>query len=1213
MKVFDTMAVPLSDAFLIEASAGTGKTYTITSLFLRLVLKGSPVQSILVVTFTEAATAELRERIRSRLRAALTALDDGDSDDAFLSQVVKSATGQEKQQWRVKLLAALSGFDEAAIWTIHGFCLRVLQDHAFESGTFYDAELVTDQQSLFDQVAADFWSLEMATLPAPWNRYLQQKKITPAHLASLVNKTAGHSRLVVLPDSVETGLGVADFMRLFAGARDVWHRDKDDILNLLDTHPGVNKKSYTQKNRQRWARGVDEYLAPAEPTHFPEGTDIDKFSQARLLEFHGKIKKEVPEPRHPFFEVCDALCWYAETWLAHFQQRFLRFSRDRLERHKKEKGIFFFDDLIHHLEKALDGPGGRILADRIRSQYQAALIDEFQDTDQSQYRIFRAIFQNSSSPFFLIGDPKQSIYAFRGADIFAYLQASTDAKDRRGTLTVNWRSDPGLVQAVNTIFERAPGAFGFEAVRHHTITPSQGRRNAFLRGEKPVPAFEILVLKSSDIRQAFPISKAEAHEIIPDRVAAHISRLLAEASLEVEEQTKPLGPGDVAVLVRSNRQAGLVQVALRQYGIPSVLSGSDSVFESLEAVDLWRVLQAVASPGNDTRIRGALATSLFGFSAKDMDALRHDDVRWGQWVERFRDWHRLWQTDGFMSMMEKVFDFQPGPDGPPLLLGLLSRVGGERQVTNFKHLAELLHGVWMTEKLGMAGMMRWFDRQRTEGRQDSDAHELRLESDAAAVQLVTIHKSKGLEYPVVVAPYLWDGWLHAKNDKLLMFHEKAFDHRLCLNLGPNPEPCHRQAALWEEMAENMRLLYVALTRARHYCAVVWGPVKDFDTSALGYVFHGPGRVTDYVSAQAHLGALDLTAMENDLALLAAASNGSISVSPLTDEAGVPFQPREDVQSHLFCRARRRVLRRQWRFESYSHLVSQVESKGPVDEFDRDRVLKQSISEEIHELIGFGASPLIPLVNFEQGATAGSFFHSIYEHIDFTLPNSDELASVVEEKLPAFGFDAGLWRDSVRQAVSNTLTCALDAGDPFLCLNRIPRDQRLNELEFVFPVAKTKAAGPGSVTPAHLAEIIARHGGPGIPKGYAAKIERLSFPPFQGFLKGFIDLVFCHQGRWHIVDYKSNYLGPSYEDYATAKILSAMADHHYFLQYLFYVTALHRYLSCRIEGYDYESHMGKVFYLFIRGMSPKAAPGFGVFQDRPSRALIEGLSGLFGDE
>ena len=1212
MRALDPATVPLTAKFLIEASAGTGKTYTITSLFLRLILEGYGVNAILVVTFTEAATAELRERIRRRLREALVVIDKGQSDDPFFQKVVLAGSEEEKTIKRRKLLAALSGFDEAAIWTIHGFCQRALRDHAFESGALYDAELVTDRQPLLDQVAADFWGRHVTNLAGPWLAYLQDKNITPTRMTDLLRLALGHPTLALLPEETPADLTEAAFYAHYQQAKQIWARDREDILGLLATHPTVNRRSFSRPNRARWAKEVDTYLAPEKPVEFPDDRGISKFRQSVLLAYHEKLGKEVPPPVHPFFECCDALCRYPEAWYVDFQKQLFGFARQHLQSQKRSQGIYFFDDLIHELETALTGPGGLLLAQRIRHQFTAALIDEFQDTDQSQYRIFETIFQKSRCPFFLIGDPKQSIYAFRGADIFAYLQASKDTKGRGGTLTVNWRSDPGLVHAVNTLFQRAPSAFGFKEVGFYPVTTGEDRRDAFFLKGRPFSPLHFLFLGGDPEQTRSPIPKEWAHQQIPDRVAAHISTLIADGALGEGDRRRAIGPGDIAVLVRSNRQAAAMQTALRQLGIPSVLSGSDSVFSSIEAFELGQVLQAVADPGNDVKLRNALSTDLFGLTAPELVVLQEDDVLWGEWVERFRDWHHIWQTDGFIAMMEGLFYCRLSADAPPLLLRLLSHFGGERQVTNFKHLAELLHGVWTNEKQGMAGMLRWFEKQCSEGRRDTEAHELRLESDAKAVQLVTIHKSKGLEYPVVVAPFLWDGRLHSQSGALPVFHDPAAGYRLSMDLRSEPDAANRTSALWEETAENMRLLYVALTRARHHCAVVWGPIKDCDTSALGFLLHGPGGAADYAAMQAHLKALDPTVMENDLAALGAESKGTIAVTDLKAVPGNFYRATEETSPSLTHRQMHRAIQRQWRFESYSHLVSRAAPFLPDDELGRDMDPHSREGDMGDSRIPTPmlADAPIPLADFEQGATAGSFFHSIYENIDFTVPTRENLTPIVQEKLMAYGYDPDVWLDRVCDALGQTLTCSLDAKMPELSLSRIETKDRLNELEFVFPVTSRDGRAGEAVEPKDIASVVKKYSGTALPKGYANALAALSFVPMSGFLKGFIDLVFCFQGRWYIVDYKSNFLGANLNEYRNDHVAQAMAEHHYFLQYYLYVTALHRYLSYRLPDYDYDIHMGKVYYLFIRGMTGDAAPGFSVFQDRPSRALIEGLSGIF---
>ncbi|MBW2366916.1 MAG: exodeoxyribonuclease V subunit beta [Deltaproteobacteria bacterium] len=1222
MRAFDPAGVSLADRFLIEASAGTGKTYTITSLFIRLVLAGYPVSDILVVTFTEAATAELKHRIRSRLHEALAALRQGNCEDAFLHQVLGNSDAQKAQAVR-QVTAALSSFDEAAIWTIHGFCRRVLQEHAFESGAVYDMELVADQLPLYQEVAADLWAGTTSSLPAPWIRLLQDKLLNPARLVPFLTRILGRPDFKLIPDSQVPVFDPLVFEKIYDSARAIWAADQKEIKTLLTSHPGINRQSYNKRNLPNWLSATEDYLSMPNPARFPDdNAGIARFSQSRLLDFHNRMKKDPPQPRHRFFEAVDDLCRYSGRWLIAFQRQLIDDARQILSRRKQDLGVVFFDDLIGDLDRALQGPAGEHLAAGIRSRFAAALIDEFQDTDLLQYRIFNRIFQGGSRPFFLIGDPKQSIYAFRGADIFAYFKAARDTGDRVGTLDVNWRSDPSLIGAVNTLFGRVANPFLFPQVRFSPVKARTDAVNAITREGKKTAALQVLFLSRQDAKVQAPalISKGWINENLPGKTAAEISDLLTGDARIEDPSPRLVAPKDVAVLVRTNRQARLMQSALRELAIPSVISGADSVFESTEAFELWQVLGAAADP-SDIGIRNALQTQLFGLPACDIDVLGRDDRAWTSWVIQFRNWHRLWHSDGFMPMISDVFSGQTDTSTTPRLPALLRRVDGRRQVTNFQHLAELLHGAALDDRLGMAGLMQWFQRRRSGDGPASDTHELRLESDEQTVRLVTIHKSKGLEYPVVFLPYLWEGDRPLHHDSGLSFHDPADGFRPTLDLGSEKRDSHEPLARQEANAENCRLLYVALTRARHHCVVVWGAVKGFETSSLFYLLHNNGETAgDFGEPATTLSDVDIA---KDLSTLADESNGTIAVRALSVKSGQAYEPTAESGQSLACRKQRRTLEPGWRVASYSHLVSSATAPqlAPEPGQDHDQTVEARRPEPEKSAL---QGPLVPLAEFERSAGAGTFFHTLLEHIDFQETDASRVSDLVDRNLASHGFETGRWHEPVLTALSDIVSCGLDRStgldrtsgldrkNPELSLDRICVNNRLNELEFIFPVAHGKdTPAQRPVTGRQLVALFQQYCEPGIPQSYQKALSRLTLPSIQGYFKGFIDLVFVHQGRWYVIDYKSNFLGARLTDYGPDHLAAAMCDHHYILQYHLYVTAVHKYLSGRIEDYNYETHFGKVYYLFLRGMSPSAGPGSGVFQDRPPEKLIRELSNLLG--
>lgn len=1205
---FNPATAPLSGTRLIEASAGTGKTYTLASLYLRLVLAGYKVDQILVVTFTEAATAELRDRIRARLREALAAVNHGKSDDPFLTRLLESADeNPDRADWRLRV--ALSGFDEAAIFTIHAFCRRMLVENAFESNIIFDPELVTDSGPLYEEIVSDFWALETYGAPTWVVRFLEQNKLSPTSLTPLVRQVAAQPDRKLLPEHT-AAMAFDEFQKLYGEARQIWRTQKDEIVHILETDRGINRRSYSKKNLPRWLADVGAYFESEDiPSTIPD-VAVDKFTQRRIAD---KAPKNQTPPRHPFFMACEALRSFPERWLLAFKFRLLEYARRELRDRKTERSIQFFDDLIHQLKSAVDGLGGKGLARRIRERFTAALIDEFQDTDQAQYHIFKRIYTGTDVPFFLIGDPKQSIYAFRGADIFAYLKAVHDTRGRTHSLAVNWRSDPTLLKAVNALFSRVDHPFIYHDIAFSQVAPRVGARDLLYCGGLKATPMRVLFVprKGMGLRDDKVINKTDFKRLIPQLVASDISRLLSGDTVIDGQAEEKVHPGHIAVLVRTNLQARQAQAALRQLGIPSVLASAESVFKSNEALDLLRTLRAVADPADTFRVRAALSTDLFGLTGFELLHLTEDDRQWEIWANYFRDWHRLWQSGGFIQMLQKVFAFRPGDRTQPLLTTLLELTDGERRVTNIQHLAELLHEAVRNHHLGTQGLLRWFGRQLADDRPSSEAFELRLESDERAVQLITIHKAKGLEYPVVYIPYAWQGTPMRKPAPPVSFHDPDKDFAPICDLGSEQLAAHARLAREEETAENMRLLYVALTRARHQSTVIWGAAKDARFSPLGRLLYTAQENTDPLQAGKQIADLSDEEIRIILDTLATDSNGAIGIETTAEQAGVHFIPERPEPATLEKRNRQRELKRQWRQVSFSGLVSEraVGTSHAQDRVhDYDIAATASIPAVEQETDGtIKNTPQIVLHDFDRGPRAGNFFHAVYENLDFHGQSAEGLAGCVNQELAAFSYDPKRWIKPVSQAVSDTLVCPLDADVPALRLDRIPMRQRFNELEFVFPVAQDATSSRTPVTASSLTEAVAAAN---IPPGYTQKLHALGFVPVNGFMKGFIDLVFEFEGRWHIIDYKSNFLGERYRDYSPGALENAMAEHHYYLQYHIYTVALHRYLARRLSGYDYDRHFGGVYYLFIRGMSPEVGAGCGIYRDRPAKKVIEDLSTLF---
>ncbi|MBU2631481.1 MAG: exodeoxyribonuclease V subunit beta, partial [Proteobacteria bacterium] len=1029
-----------------------------------------------------------------------------------------------------------------------------------------------DRSLFLRQVSFDFFMGHVNNLDPLFLSYLARRQITPQSF------TASFGLVVSIPGIVCKPFPVV-FEQFFDSYRQTIKKIKDILLNrageiseLVLNHNGIDKRSYSKKNVPAWLEisrleleknGVNTLFKMTE-----NGDALYKFAKTRIAL---KTKPGWVPPEHEFFNLCDQLSLFYEGFennVIHLKLKFLAFFNTRLDAIKKTNGISFFDDLVNDLAQALEKEDAHHLKKAVRQTYAACLIDEFQDTDPRQYDIFSKIFSSQGTPFFMIGDPKQAIYAFRGGDIFAYLKASKES-EQRFTLEKNYRSSPLLVKAINEIFSSRLNPFLYEAIEFSKVITPSTARNSLVDKQEGVPPLQFCFIQRDDQeldRQGF-ISKETAAGIIPKAVAKDI-RLLLDAGKQLinKDSTilspQKIGPQDIAVLVRTNLQAKQVQKALSDAKILSYLSKSGTVFDSRQAIDLHDILWAVIHPDNKGFVNAALCTSVFGYSSEKIAALDQNETQFFKWQDRFRAYREIWETKGFVCMVMALFHSDEA--------FLKTNFGlDERGLTNFYHLVELISQVSTQQQLSPYYLMKWYVRQLSGDLRDENADELRLESDKKAVAIVTIHKSKGLEYPIVYLPYLWEGQRQHSQENIV-FHDPQKNHRLTLDLGSNDLENSQNQFEIEEKAEQRRLLYVALTRASAMCRIIWGGFKTIDTSALGSMLHPDGCKED-------------ASMINDIQLLRSSAVQSILLQFHTRGSSPCCLDNTDSSVPcLSARKNSREIKPVWKLSSFSAITHLSHPEAVTD---------REMSDEKNRA-------LITLAHFPKGAASGDFFHSIFETLDFTK-GSEEISKKVHLTFDKFGFlDSDMIQlagTSVKEVIGTRLA---DKPSGF-CLKDIGPDQRFNEMEFIFNVHSFHISSVKNAFEQSNPKFATF--------GYVQKLSQLTAQSFKGFLKGFIDLVIHHNGKWYIVDYKSNYLGDTYDQYSQEAMFDAMSKHHYFLQYHLYLVALHRYLGLRLKHYDYDTHFGGVFYLFLRGMHPKFGSQYGVFFDRPTKTAVNCLS------
>jgi exodeoxyribonuclease V beta subunit len=1252
----DVFACPLGGIRRIEASAGTGKTWNICGLYLRLLLeRGLAVQHILVVTFTNAATAELRERIRQRIVDTLAFVrpDRGapppPGGDDFVERLVdtlRTAHGLDDDTLATRLELALATFDEASIFTIHGFSQRALADTPFTSQMPLALELAPDASRWVAQAANDFWRRHVDTddLDPALADLLVERKDSPERFARLLARhLAKPLARAEWPASIDSEAPVDDaaLAQAHRAAREGWLAAREDIVALLwrAWSDDLSRTTYKEEALLAAIAAWDALLADpdAGTAQAPEGAKPELLGAAKLA---AATKKKGTTPRHAFFDLADALLDLRRARREALDVRRLALLRALLaegaaaqREAKRRERVVAFDDMLANLHERLAGADAPWLAAALRARFPAALIDEFQDTDPLQFAIFKAIYAApgagvaapDAAPVFFVGDPKQAIYSFRNADLHTYLAAGREAVAHY-SLAENQRSTGPLIEALNRLFGVNPRAFMIDELAYQPVRLGAKPRKPLVdrsEGGDTRAALQAWMLPL-DEATGEPLPQRAAQAAVVEATAAEISRLLGaaqrgEVTLGEGPAARPLAAGDIAVLVRSNAQGSLIRHALGALGVGSVELSQASVFASSDAEEIERVLAAVLEPARERRLKAALATEAMGWQAADIDALARDEPALLAQVQRFAAWRDLWLQRGIGVMLRQWMAMAD------VTARLLTRADGERRLTNLLHLVECLHEAAQTNAAPDA-LLRWLQTRRAGGAAAADeATQLRLESDRNLVQIVTIHKSKGLEYPIVFCPFLWSPEVvragedegdsavyHDDGGELVIdWRKRFFDEEAKADV--------RERLRLERSAESLRLVYVALTRAVHRCVIVAGccltargRAINADASArslLNWLVAGAGMSPGQWFE--HKGGVP--AIADAWWELAAGSGGTIAVHPLPQAPALPLALPRPAPESLAALAPPHPLPVAWWMGSFSGMAHGAQHEQSALDHDL-RVLP----DEAGAAAQTSPAPRVgddDILRFPRGPAAGECMHRVFECMDFAAPAGWPAAIAAALRLLRT-MNSGTAREEagappapeteaahaamLARMLADVLATPLPLGTARpLRLAELPRERRLVELEFHLPSHRLDAAG--------LNTLFAHEG---------VDLPRLNFATLRGFLKGFIDLVFEHEGRYFILDWKSNHLGDTPAAYGRAPVAAAMREQAYHLQSLLYLVALDRYLRTRLAGYDPERHLGGAVYLFVRGVRPdwidRDGHPCGMFFHRPGAGLIRRLSALFDD-
>lgn len=1255
---FQANAFPLDPGLrLLEASAGTGKTFALAHLVLRLVTERAiPLRRLLVVTFTDAAATELRERIGRRLQEALSGLQEPGwtPPDAVLDEWLarhRAPAAGAASEMELRLLLALEDLDGADITTIHGFCQRSLRRHALEARRPPELTLDNEGDTLLRQVVHSYWQEQVLRLPAHLLDGLGRKGMKPEALRSLLGTLDGDPGLELdpLPPVLPVEGSLAELLpslwrERWQGFVSAWRQGGEELMEGLFHQArewkaaGLGYKPYVLKESKRWNRAVvDGFIAAA-----PDGeARCDQVLDQEILTTflhpgtfckaaraaEGEDSRPITLPGRALMEaVAELVDGPAELALLHG----CHWGRRELVRRRQRLGLCSYAQLLSDLDPGAGATAPTPLLEAVAERYSAALIDEFQDTDPIQWRILRLAFGGGRHLLVMVGDPKQAIYRFRGGDLATYLAARA-AADACFVMRENRRSSPELIAALNQLCARG-------LVRSQlAMLPLEAKAQRGGDGQVPL---ELLWLGAPEAGAEAPLPTSTAVQaLLPSQVASYVAELLRQPPLLREGGgERPVEADDICLLVGTHGQAEALRQALRQLGIASRLVSQADVFATGAATALQRLLDALAEPADANRLRLLAASPLLGWSADTIATA--PPLRWSALAARLQQLAEAWPRQGLLGPLARVLGAEQ-----------LARLAqGGRFLADLQQVAELVQQRLHRDHLGPHGAARWLRRRRLQEEGPvPEAEQTHSDKVRQAVAVVTVHRSKGLEYPVVICPYLWLDAGGRKGEGRRWRPDPQGPPRLDLHRNRHWGPGYRAERYqrWEEEAERERLAYVALTRAMHRLVLGWVPAKGRHCNPLYPWLFPADPVPDPEDGWPEPNAtleqwrqrlLELIqARQLPMRLLEPPAPAILERRPAARETALGLGPVPGWSLH-----------RGWARGSYSSWTHGAAGAAPTQAqgTETEAAMPQGVETQGVWTLGVetqGVGTLgvetLGLEALEEGRDVSD---PDLDQVIALDPNLDRSAAPppASESPPSPWPERGLWADLPRgsgfgdclhrllercedaPALATPASLALAAhelrraglqeawAEPLLAALRqmlltpfggplgslrpadLPPDQRLHELHFDLSLHQARAED--------LAAAFRHHPGGAFGDPYAATLAQLPVNQ-RGFLTGSIDLVFparvAGEEQWWVLDWKSNWLGrrdgrgqcvscgPG--DYGPEALQALMASHHYPLQAHLYLVALHRYLAWRLPAYDPERHLGGYAYVFVRG-TPGAA-------------------------
>ncbi len=1123
MIPFYAETVPLKESNLIEASAGTGKTHSIAILVVRLLLERKiTIQEILMVTFTKMAVAELETRIRLFVRMAHQASRGEIVADTTIQKIVHASILSITVQETERLLNnAVLFLDETSVLTIHSFCQRSLKEYSFETGQIFGAEAM--DEGVFNELKTDqmnsFWRRHIVIIEKDLLRHLTSEALSRGALAQIINNELGGKKLIELEPREHDLLTVKNQKKIEGelqlqldiitdsrtAAIEYIENNRVELLNKVESHTNANKKFTALFNDYDVLLETIRAAAP---------------KTAYVRDLFGEILALLA-PLAPAEEEKNRIL---NLFANKIYQLAIAEIGDEIRFRKESKSMLTFDDMIDKLHEAVVNKRNEKLIEAMRGKFKAVFIDEFQDTDKKQYEIFNVLFGKDTILFF-IGDPKQSIYGWRKADLNTYFKAGAEVSNRF-SMNTNYRSSDEFIMAQNGFFKPQPNFDTFyfgtavDSIQYTAVdSPTENKSGQLLLGDAPVTPITFYNHKNK--------------EELLETVTANVIQLLNVPHLKIRVNgiLRHVKPSDIGILVRSNKMGSQIKANLAAYHIPAITIDETKLSETIEAQEMLFVLKAVIDI-NASNINKALLTGMSGFNITDLEMLNEEWV-----LQQFKNYqHTLSKRGVYVMLMKFITDYQ-------LKSRLLSENAnnGERRLSNTLQLIEILHKKQTRNQFTPVELVSWLQKAIEGQTSEGDEFEQRIENDEDAVKIVTIHKSKGLEYNIVIAPALD---LTVQMRDFSGFRDLDGGYTFAQSNLLNES----QVNLFNEQQEqeNRRLIYVAITRAKYKCFI------NINNSS----YNNDSSLKPFVAGIS-------SAMPTGVEFLSSpiVPSGYIYRSNNT-HFPVVYQKASDFS----------LLQLHWRRLSYTYLNPEHE------------VLPKPIA----------GAPLDTYSDFifrklKKGAFTGNLLHYIFEFMNFSDNRKwNKVISNAMIRLTKEG--TGDYSEHLHTLLSQVTNTPIHCNEQSFTLSTVKQEERLSEFEFDFMVKPFQASQINALSTSQV------------------PFHVKSFEELEGIMNGKMDLFFKKEGKYYILDWKSNFLGDRLEDYATEKVWEAMAESNYHLQYHIYTVAICKYLALRIPGFDYKRDFGGAIYLFVRGV--REDQNTGIFFHKPDPLVIDQLTACF---